>query len=46
VMLYSSEFLFYCFDNKVSVGDVSKPDEVLRPTLGPYVIDLCDMQRN
>jgi hypothetical protein len=45
LMSYCSGFLFYWFDNKNTVGDVDGPDEICRPTSGPYKIDLCDMQR-
>jgi hypothetical protein len=45
-MLYCSGLLFYCFGKKNSIGDVSGPDEVFRPTLVPYRIDLRDMHRS
>jgi hypothetical protein len=35
MMLYCSGFMFYCFGNKNSVGDLSGLDQVLTPTLSP-----------
>jgi hypothetical protein len=40
LMLYCNSFLFYCFDQKNLAGGVSGPDEVFRPNLVPYRIDI------